>query len=515
MCLDRTTPVSALEFVVLPLSCSQVANKVVFVPSTQDQFYAIVGDREQRTVKFCMPGPAGKCQNWTTHRFDVLCGGRKVHWNSIAEWLLRRPAEQAGTGHAQPQAAASARALRILSAEPGFAPVNEVGAFIFSFADIPTEQSLPPRPAPDTATVKEIADEAPLLPQAKPDVQPQQPKQREVTALTSTEEAPSFEFDGSQTRPAGTTGAISGQPGSPSIAKTGASDEAEAVPVASLRPTIEIPDMGQPSQLIPPKRTANSESDTGVASMQPVSRDDPPPARFAPQSARSEQVGRHLIVQVSTFLLTFIFIMTVIGAVMLLKSMRFSPRRGAVGTFFSSPSEPDADADADAEACREMMRKVAVDLTRASTAVSNLKGVPALQSALYKELDSIRRLLGFAPQAQDRPAEREDWQQIRSRLVTSLQGTQRIIGIAEAARASFSFQSAAIEVITTRLDACAFLGVSTSSSEVALKKAVNALRQCWHPDLAADDEDRRLREIRTKQINVAWDLISGKQKEAY
>jgi DnaJ-class molecular chaperone len=99
-------------------------------------------------------------------------------------------------------------------------------------------------------------------------------------------------------------------------------------------------------------------------------------------------------------------------------------------------------------------------------------------------------------------------------LTQSLEGTQRIIGIAEAARTSFSAHPAALEVITTRLEAYAFLGVNASASETALKKAVNALRQCWHPDLATDEEDRRLREIRIKQINMAWDLISRKQMSA-
>jgi len=96
-----------------------------------------------------------------------------------------------------------------------------------------------------------------------------------------------------------------------------------------------------------------------------------------------------------------------------------------------------------------------------------------------------------------------------------LQEMQRVIAIAEAARASFSFPPAAPQVITTRLEAYAFLGVNASSSDTVLKKAVNALRQCWHPDLATDEEDRHLREIRTKQINVAWDLISRKQMSAY
>ncbi|MGE0699064.1 MAG: DnaJ domain-containing protein [Hyphomicrobiaceae bacterium] len=52
-----------------------------------------------------------------------------------------------------------------------------------------------------------------------------------------------------------------------------------------------------------------------------------------------------------------------------------------------------------------------------------------------------------------------------------------------------------------------FLGVNPRASEPVVKKAVDALRQNWHPDLAADESDRRLREARIKRINAAWDLI--------
>jgi hypothetical protein len=173
--------------------------------------------------------------------------------------------------------------------------------------------------------------------------------------------------------------------------------------------------------------------------------------------------------------------------------------------------EPEPDADKLAETCREMMKQVAAELVNAMSAVNSLKGVPALQTALHAELESIRRSLGFTPQFRGTPGEKKDWKQIRSQLILSLHGTQRIIGIAEAARTSFSVHPAALEVITTRLEAYAFLGVNASASETVLKKAVNALRECWHPDLATDEEDRRLREIRIKQINVAWDLITGKQ----
>ena len=55
------------------------------------------------------------------------------------------------------------------------------------------------------------------------------------------------------------------------------------------------------------------------------------------------------------------------------------------------------------------------------------------------------------------------------------------------------------------------LGTSPDASEAAVKKIVEGLRQSWHPDLATGTTDRRLREQRTTQINVAWDILSGKR----
>jgi hypothetical protein len=58
------------------------------------------------------------------------------------------------------------------------------------------------------------------------------------------------------------------------------------------------------------------------------------------------------------------------------------------------------------------------------------------------------------------------------------------------------------------------MGVMSSASEAALKKIVDGLRQSWHPDLARTEADRRLREVRMKQINVAWEILQGKRGAA-
>jgi DnaJ-class molecular chaperone len=57
------------------------------------------------------------------------------------------------------------------------------------------------------------------------------------------------------------------------------------------------------------------------------------------------------------------------------------------------------------------------------------------------------------------------------------------------------------------------MGVAASANMAALKKIVDGLRLSWHPDLARDEADRQLRELRLKQINAAWEIIQGKRAE--
>ena len=58
------------------------------------------------------------------------------------------------------------------------------------------------------------------------------------------------------------------------------------------------------------------------------------------------------------------------------------------------------------------------------------------------------------------------------------------------------------------------VGIAPGANALALKKIVDALRVSWHPDLAKDEPDRQLRELRSKQINAAWELLQGERAEA-
>jgi hypothetical protein len=64
----------------------------------------------------------------------------------------------------------------------------------------------------------------------------------------------------------------------------------------------------------------------------------------------------------------------------------------------------------------------------------------------------------------------------------------------------------------TMSEALEVLGVDPTASRDRIKSTVTRLRRALHPDYALDDEDRRLRERRLKQINVAWEIVSGKRR---
>ncbi len=472
---SETASLHEAEAVRLPVSCSYVANKVMLAPLPGNQLHLIVGDRERNTIRACAPGFHGKCRNWEVHRFDLLCGGKQVSWRQVAGQLLNLASapekrEALFRTHLEPWE------LRSLLADPEFAPVDEFGGRILLLAD----KSIPQQ---STDTVPRTEPPKPIsFPLLESDASPQQPGENP-------------------------------QPGFP-MASTRPRAQAERAEIAASAPPPGKADDG-PADVVTltrfegSKREFHSASDAEIAAQ--AALPDAPPAGAMPPEGN---LAGLLLSVLAAALLLIVIALVILGIMMWWKPAWFRLHRSSssiVRVTYENEPVDELEPDTLAEACREMMKQVAAELVNAMSAVNSLKGAPALQTALHMELESIRRSLGFTPQFRGTPGEKKDWKQIRSQLILSLQGTQRIIGIAEAARTSFSVHPAALEVITTRLEAYAFLGVNANASEAVLKKAVNALRECWHPDLATDEEDRRLREIRIKQINVAWDLITGKQ----
>ena len=154
---------------------------------------------------------------------------------------------------------------------------------------------------------------------------------------------------------------------------------------------------------------------------------------------------------------------------------------------------------------------VAAFLVQTETAVAHLKGAGPLRDVLQSELKHLRERLSNVeagtregvPAASTGPHYRA--------LVREL---ERIRRIAESAAASLAGGRPSTTLPRTRSEAYDVLGVNADVSEGVLKKIVDALRMSWHPDHARDEDDRRVREERIRQINIAWDLITAKRDAA-
>lgn len=153
---------------------------------------------------------------------------------------------------------------------------------------------------------------------------------------------------------------------------------------------------------------------------------------------------------------------------------------------------------------------VAALLLQVESLVYSLKSAGPLRDTLSGELKGIRQRLASLKQA-----DKGELSEARTSagLRAIVRDLERIRRIADSAAISMS-KGAHVgrgSVPKTAAEAYELLGINASVSEATLKKIVDGLRMSWHPDLARDAADRDLREERTKCINIAWDLITGKR----
>lgn len=100
-------------------------------------------------------------------------------------------------------------------------------------------------------------------------------------------------------------------------------------------------------------------------------------------------------------------------------------------------------------------------------------------------------------------------------LVRELERIRRIVDSAALSIGQGGIAGAgAVRIPATRAEAFALLGINPDASDGTLKKVADGLRMSWHPDHARDDEDRMARETRIKAINAAVDLINGRRPAA-
>ncbi len=202
----------------------------------------------------------------------------------------------------------------------------------------------------------------------------------------------------------------------------------------------------------------------------------------------------------------------------ILKSVPRAPRhlapQGATAT-----SRPITEAEYETR-CQQLFQTITTLWARAETAVFDLDDALPLRALLFKEMKQISQRLAMDPSQRITSSGALTahhglpyWKSLSQRLNQSARDLNRIGAVAEAAGVGFGNRNSEPRIPKTRDEACFILGANREANPETLQRLVKALRQCWHPDLAQTEPDRRQREARLKQINAAHDLITGKRVE--
>ncbi len=540
---------SAREAVSLPVSCDSRAGRVI-VRSSLPRDHEILTERERQVFSACRPGRPNECRPILVYRFDVACGTERVQWLDLAAALLsaygRNVWIEQGRLHIRPRAAQplgtcdngdpafsfmsdcepwmqSQNAAPAWVLPAGFAPVHEVGARL---VELPPAAA--PAPAPTAAARAEPHPEPPpgdvgsseeLEPQA-PDPSPA----RSAETL-ATEPTP---VPGAQTSRTAETARLE-----PAEAAGEPSPPAAAEPEPASGPLIE-PALRDDR---PPKsqdRADRQETSPDRGEVHTISVSDWSPSvafteveetgpqlrlRFLTALDHISAELRHLRFdeQFTAVLMGIALLSGLLsgigwysGRVRRTKAAAFrmaEPQRMSFrpSTALLVPS--------DEKMCGELCRTAHSMLQQIDARVDELQGVAPLRRVLQREMRNLEQFLTAVMTAS--PAEPEEWRRMRNRLQRIVKELHRLRDIVEGAYRSLSGGGfTGREPPRDKYEAYEALGVNPDVSMRTLKKLVDALRACWHPDLAKDETDRLAREERMKRINIAWDIITAKRQEA-
>lgn len=533
------------ERLALPFSCRVEAGRIRLTPS-RDRFYAITGQRQSQSATACSDADQPVCRTLVAHRFTFSCGGKKVAWSDVAAtiggrrtsqvWLQDRriniliregelrPPQQASCGEpapagaapepptvekpalvpiafrsCEPEAAAPARVLRTHFALPeGFAPLALFGARIVDTAgaQINVERSGPGAVSVQAGLPAEIAPRAPSAAGTLPvPPQPAAMAGSSERAAATTEPTTAANAPPRRRMSRLLERMILSEP-LPDILPDQRLDIATAPP--ALAWTASVHRVGDTGSLPEPPLAATAASSRGLGDgfglwlMLTIAIAS---GGWLAWSQHAVALGR-----LQRGLESTSFLKPLAGAVALLRTSASSIARSGSPTYATDVVE-------------SRLRLVA-------TSVERVGANSALRDVLD---DELRRVRGRLAAASEPDATAEGGRRIGAAAYrVLLRDLDRIERIAESAAtggngggsgaADERHALAAGRMPASPREAYAILGVNGSVSDATLKKVADGLRMSWHPDLAHDDHDRANREERTKQINVAVELIAAERR---
>lgn len=458
------------DVLTMPLQCTVQSGRVMLTPVAADRTYRILGAHENHGFTACAPAAPDVCRTWTVHKFDIACDGGRVPWiNVVAAFLEATPRRAwveggrvhfrmgprwngpAYDGACDPQRNAGAP-----SPECKRSAQADGGAVIALPAGFAPMLSTGGRFVPVTAPV-------PALAAADPPKEQRPPVQAPSSAPKAAAELPTKPRDPPAHRP-------------PSI-------------VAAAPPS------------------ANSGGWETITA--------PSYGTDALDAEAAQRKRSFVLVMIAMMLATMSFVIAHRWWSDQLVPSR--SRKASRGTEVSA-SKPVAGAAASTDSDNTEADVVSALIAGAVTThqavrqvVASLKAL-TLKDVLTADLDDVRKSL-LSPELTAHVTEHR-WREARAMVEGIAGDLERVRRIAASAAALEVEARSTVTMPETTADAFEILGINADARPVVIKKIVDALRQSWHPDLARSEDDRRARESRIKQINVAWDLISARQKAA-
>ena len=508
----------AEDVVVMPFRCAVVDGRPVLTPADETG-HRVLGKLEKQKVKTCSTVDPKRCRQWATFKFDVDCGGTRVPWMQVfanaSEHTRRRVWERNGRLRVQNTPQRSKRiddmCARRMGVNQEWWSVNEICDEV-SPLNAPTATDMPAGFAPMVGLDAVFLQESAIaMPPARTAKASPAPAARAETA--SIQAAPEAKAAASAAVADAAKSRSVRQAAAPELPAVAAGD---AAPVAlpSETPAVKVDETARveaqempeaPMQTAPPPVERGPISVTGNATA--------PPAEPATQDDAATQVAA--------------------------LEVRDEPGRVAEANTTAVP------LSASPERAAEPQRVVTATEPDGNSAGNTLAYViVALASGFLLTTLLVVKWLGRADTSETVP------QDIRTRIDLPKATTQPPVMGGSAAVASGpadpedvpgTSSGTALAVAThhftapaairrqaaqhvarpmtlgermpsTKDEALALLGmgVASESNLGSLKKIIDGLRMNWHPDLAQDEADRRVRELRLKQINAAWDILGGK-----
>jgi hypothetical protein len=507
------------ELLVMPYYCTMVGGQPLLTPGPE-RSHRILGPRDERKFSACSPVNPDLCRQWTVHRFDLDCDGSRVSWVSVVAatnegsrraWLLNGrlvlrmgprwslPADDPCAQEPGPDHRFEYRRMRRYCADRlalapppvvempfGYAPMLGVdGIFVKGAppavggapaplppvaaaplgANPPGYRPAPTNPMPELfpseaqqAWPQPFVDEEPARPVPASPPQPQPPPKSAAAPPPSVVAAP--KAAPAESKPPAPDGNLGPRVVANAPAPKAAS-EAPAVPAAPAAVS-EAPK----TPPVPAKPAASETPRSATASPPPKAVQPPaaPPRAAEPPPkpvAESESGGSNIGV-------LNVFRTTTVGALVAFGGLAL----GLITAFALARRN---------ESMRDARRRPR-DL--GSVSLGNRRPSPPAR---------IANARGSLPPSAAAP--------VASRVPG--QGAAAASGVPEWGDRMPQTRAEAMQVLG--------IGVAPTANEAAIKKIVDGLRQSWHPDLARDEADRILRELRSKQINAAWEVLRSQR----